>query len=266
MPRWNALDYSMSSSEQEKWAQELISKLTLKGNERILDIGCGDGKVTAAMARMLPKGSVLGIDSSKEMIRFAQRSFPARRFPNLDFKEGDARKLSFTGEFDIVFSNATLHWVINHLPVLKGIKRSLKPSGIALLQMGGRGNAKAVVDIVDAITSGVKWDKYFQDFAFPYGFYGPEEYYEWVKLSELRARRIELIEKDMVLKGKDGLHAWIRTTWLLYTERVPEELRFEFIDDIVETYIRYSPLDKEGMVHVQMVRLEVEAEGVQLYD
>ena len=260
MPRWNAQDYSKSSSEQEKWARELMSKLALKGNERVLDIGCGDGKVTAEMARRLPKGSILGIDSSKEMIRFARQRFPERRFPTLAFEEGDARKLNFASEFDIVFSNATLHWVIDHLPVLKGIKNSLKPSGVALLQMGGRGNAKAVGDIVNVTTSSDKWSRHFEYFVFPYGFYGPEEYHDWLKLADLRARRIELIEKDMVLKGKEGLCAWIRTTWLYYTEQVPEELRFKFIDEIAESYILDNPLDEEGMVHVQMVRLEVEAE------
>ena len=75
MFKWNAKDYSKSSAEQEKWAQELISKLKLMGTERVLDIGCGDGKVTAAIASHLPKGFVLGIDSSEEMIVFAQKAF-----------------------------------------------------------------------------------------------------------------------------------------------------------------------------------------------
>lgn len=260
MHRWDAEDYNKSSSEQQKWARELIEKLGLKGDERVLDIGCGDGKVTAEISRRLPRGSVLGLDSSEEMIHFARRKFPSRRFPRLDFQIGDARSLIFDCEFDVVFSNATLHWIVGHMPVLEGIRRSLRSSGSALLQMGGKGNAQRVVKAAEAIQDDDKWSPYFAGFTFPYGFYGPEEYVDLLAKAGLKARRVELIPKDMVHKGKEGLSAWIRTTWLLYTCRVPEELRDDFIDELADTYIAENPPDPEGLVHVQMIRLEVEAE------
>lgn len=261
MYKWNAKDYHKSSAKQQKWARELISKLSLKGNERVLDIGCGDGKVTAEIAKQLPNGSVLGIDKSQEMIHFTRKNFPIKRFPNLVFEVKDAKNLSFNGEFDVVFSNATLHWVIDHLPVLEGIKKSLKPSGKVLLQMGGRGNAVKILEVLETILKIGKWSRYFTNFLFPYGFYAPEEYKGWLEHAGLKAKRVELIPKDMVHKGKEGLLAWIRTTWLPYTQRVPEELRDEFIYEIVDKYIENHPLDDEGFAHVQMVRLEVEAEN-----
>jgi trans-aconitate methyltransferase len=150
--KWNAQDYHKNSAEQQKWAGELILKLDLTGNERVLDIGCGDGKVTAEIAKRLPDGSVLGIDSSEEMIHFARKNFPSEKFANLAFEVMDARNLSFNGEFDVVFSNAGLYWVIDHLPVLAGIKKSLKSSGRVLLQMGGRGNAAAMLEVLDILT------------------------------------------------------------------------------------------------------------------
>ena len=75
--KWDALDYAKSSSAQQQWARELIGKLQLKGDETLLDIGCGDGKVTAEIAACLPMGSVLGVDSSAEMIALAQSQYPA---------------------------------------------------------------------------------------------------------------------------------------------------------------------------------------------
>jgi trans-aconitate 2-methyltransferase len=261
MYKWDAEEYHKSSSEQQKWAQELILKLELKGSERVLDIGCGEGKVTAELAKLLSSGSVLGIDNSEEQIRFARKNFPSKKFPNIAFRMMDASNLSFNGEFDVVFSNATLHWVIDHLPVLKGIKKSLKPSGKILLQMGGRGNAAKILKVMEPMMKSKKWSKYFANFTFPYGFYGPEEYKDWLEQVGLKAKRVELIPKDMVQKGKEGLSAWVRTTWLPYTQRVPEDMREEFIKELVDKYVENHPLDKDGFVHVPMMRLEVEAEN-----
>ena len=148
---WNAADYHISSHAQQQWAQELIAKLALCGNEHILDIGCGDGKVTTAIAGSVPRGAVVGVDSSHEMIQFAREHFPVNRHPNLLFIEMAAESLQFFEEFDIVFSSAALHWVANHRPVLSGIARSLRPRGRILIQMGGKGNAHNVFRALDVL-------------------------------------------------------------------------------------------------------------------
>ena len=123
---WNAQDYAKNSSNQFQWAKELIPKLKLKGNEALLDIGCGDGKITAELAQLLPEGWAVGVDSSEKMIQLAQISFPTKDYPNLTFQVMDARKLTFQSEFDIVFSNAALHWIVDQKAVLEGVQRSLK--------------------------------------------------------------------------------------------------------------------------------------------
>ena len=84
--KWNAADYAANSVVQQTWARELIAKLNLRGDEHILDVGCGDGKVTAEIARSLPDGSVVGTDASAEMIAFAKKTFPPKKFPNLRFQ------------------------------------------------------------------------------------------------------------------------------------------------------------------------------------
>jgi len=260
MYKWDAEDYYKSSADQQKWARELILRLALKGNESVLDIGCGDGKVTAEVAKLLPNGSILGIDNSEEMIRFARKNRPLKKFPNLAFEVMDARNLSFNSEFDVVFSNACLHWIIDHLPVLEGIKKSLKPSGKVFLQMAGKGSGSKIVEVMETNLKSGKWSRYFTDFSYPYGFYGPEEYKSWVKRVGLKAKRVELTPRDMIHEKIEGLKAWIRTTWLPYTERIPEDLRQEFIDDIVNRYVEKYPPDSTGLIHVQLMRLDVEAE------
>lgn len=93
MHRWDPSTYMKSSSPQKRWAEELISKIPIRGDERVLDIGCGDGKITAWISRLVPRGSVVGLDSSREMISFARSQFPAEEWPNLHFQQGDARDL-----------------------------------------------------------------------------------------------------------------------------------------------------------------------------
>ena len=83
MHRWDPKVYEKSSSAQQKWAQELLSKISIRGDERILDIGCGDGKITAEIALLVPRGSVMGLDNSVEMLGFARSRFPPLSQPNL---------------------------------------------------------------------------------------------------------------------------------------------------------------------------------------
>jgi trans-aconitate 2-methyltransferase len=260
MHRWDPKGYEKSSSAQQMWAQELVSKISILGDERILDIGCGDGKITAEIASIVPRGSVLGLDNSQEMLSFARARYQPSAWPNLVFQFGDASDLHFESEFDLVLSFACLHWVQDHGPVLEGIKRSLKREGKVLMQFGGLGNAAGILEVVDELISEEKWSVYFEGFRFPYGFFGPEEYRTWLDRAGLVALRVELIPKDMLQKGREGLVSWFKSTWLPYTEMIPEDLQDDFISKVVDRYIQSHPLDDEGNVHIRMVRLEVEAE------
>ncbi len=257
--QWNAVDYAKSSGVQQQWARELISKLNLKGSEKLLDIGSGDGKITAEIASCLPNGSVIGIDSSDAMVALAQSKYPTDVFPNLRFQQGDASRLMFDNEFDIVFSNATLHWILDHRPVLRGIYSGLKHGGNILLQMGGRNNAYEVESIMKKLITKEKWRRYFVGFSFSYGFYGPDEYRLWLREAGLVAKRVELIPKDAKHCGRSGFESWVRTTWLPYTHQVPEEDRELFINQLADDYLKHRPVDENGMVHVNMMRLEVDA-------
>jgi trans-aconitate 2-methyltransferase len=146
---WNAADYSKNSANQYNWARELIPKLQLRGDETLLDIGCGDGKITAEIAKCLPNGRVVGIDNSAGMIELAKRTFTPKTNPNLTFQQMDARRLSFLEAFDRMFSNAALHWILDQKSVLHGAANALKKGGRLLFQMGGKGNAKNILGIRD---------------------------------------------------------------------------------------------------------------------
>ncbi len=279
MHQWNPSDYEKNSSAQERAALAVLSKLDLKGDEHILDIGCGDGKITLKMAAMVPRGKVLGIDSSDEMIAFARQrilsssisssSAPYNQFPftpslssyaNLSFETGDALNLNYHHEFDLITSFACLHWIKDHLAVLKGIERSLKPGGRMIIQCSGRSDGAEgnIFDLTRAVIRSEMWSRYFRGYSNPHGIYGPEEYHAWLDQAGLEELKADLTIKDLVLPGRAGLEGFIRTTWLSVTERIPEEMRPQFIREISDRYLERHPL-KDGLAYVGMGMLEVAA-------
>jgi trans-aconitate 2-methyltransferase len=260
MHKWDPVEYERSSSAQYRWALELISQINVAPDKHILDIGCGDGKITAYLAAVVPQGRVMGIDLSPEMIRFAQAKFSLKDCPTLSFQVGDANRLPFCEEFDLVVSFACLHWIKDVPTVLNGVRRSLRPGGRILFQCGGKGNAAKLLDVTEEITRCEPFSDYFQDFSFPYYFYEPNDYDKWLRRAGLSPMRVELVPKDMVHQGQLGLEGFIRSTWLPYLERLPESMREQFAGEVAGGYIDRYPLDDQGRSHVQMVRLEVEAE------
>jgi trans-aconitate methyltransferase len=311
--RWNAADYAANSAAQQIWARELIAQLNLRGDEHILDVGCGDGKVTAEIARAVPKGSVTGIDASPEMIRFARKTFPPGTHPNLEFQVMDAREISFAalstpgsagvspastdlrlptgrrdagaprmrrlnsnprsparsplgrgeGEerpwFDVVFSSSVLHWVDDHPAFLRGAAACLRPGGRLVVSCGGKGNAQDVFVALRPEMRLKQWCNFFRKLPKPYFFHSPAEYEKWLPRFGFKTHSVKLSPKDGVYPRRDRFAAWFRTTWLPYTQRVPENLREEFVVAVTDRYLAKHPPDAEGRVRVRMVRLEIDA-------
>ncbi|MCJ7623074.1 MAG: hypothetical protein MUO76_06200, partial [Anaerolineaceae bacterium] len=125
---------------------------------------------------------------------------------------------------------------------------------------GGKGNAEAVLSVLESLLNTKEWGEYFVGFKFPYAFYSPNEYKKWIRQIGFKERRVELIPKDMIHQGRTGLEGWIRTTWLPYTQRIPEDERNKFIEQFVDIYLTKNPPDEFDHVCVKMSRLEVEIE------
>jgi len=256
---WNPADYAANSAAQLAWARELITKLKLRGNERILDVGCGDGKITAELARALPSGSIIGLDGSMEMLRFAREHFPAKKFPNVEFVHMDARRIQSSEPFDLIFSNATLHWVDDHPAFLRGAAECLKPGGRLIISCGGKGNAQDVFVALRATLRLKRWRSFFRNLTAAYFFHRPEDYEKWLPRFGFQPTVVRLANKEVQFAGGAGLAAWIRTTWLPYTQRVPVAQREGFITDVVDRFAAKHPLDPAGKLTVRMVRLEIDA-------
>lgn len=176
MTEWDASEYAKVSALQQQMAAEVLSLVHLSGTERVLDIGCGNGKVTAEIAARVPQGSVLGVDSSRDMIAFASSHFDPTVWSNLGFEVADARRLPFREEFDLIVSFNALHWLPEQEQALRSIHSAMKPRGAAQLRLVPKGERKSLEDVIEETCRSPRWRQYFTEFKDPYLHLRPEEY------------------------------------------------------------------------------------------
>ncbi len=135
--RWDPGLYDHKHRFVAEYGKGLLEYVPADAAQRILDLGCGTGTLTAELA--VRCGYVLGIDASAEMVAQAKERYPA-----LPFQVMDALELPYEHEWDIVFSNAVFHWIADHDLLLHKIGRALKPSGRLVCEFGAYGNIAAI--------------------------------------------------------------------------------------------------------------------------
>jgi trans-aconitate methyltransferase len=164
--------YRAASTHQKEWGAKLIAELNLAGTEHVLDLGSGDGALTAQIASLVPQGQAVGVDSSRSMIEVARR----HEQPNLHFELLDINALSYVEQFDVVFSNATLHWVKDHRRLLGQVFAALKPGGMVRFNFAADGNCATFNRMVQELMASDKYARYFQGFEWPWYMPKLEEY------------------------------------------------------------------------------------------
>ena len=235
MTEWNASEYDRLSALQDTMAADVLSSLTLKGNERILDIGCGNGKTTAAIADRIPQGSVLGVDASAEMVAFANEHWTASH-SNLKFAVADARHLPFQHEFDLVVSFNALHWISDQALPLQGIHRALKSEGKAQLRMVIQGERTCIEDVIEETRKSPRWAGYFKGFRDPFMHLTPEQYAALAEQQGFRVLSVRTSDKAWDFGSRDAFLSRMKVTMIEWVQRLPEDDRVPFINDALDHY------------------------------
>jgi trans-aconitate 2-methyltransferase len=166
MTDWNAERYHQISSPQQAWGRRVLDRLALEGSERVLDLGCGTGRVTAEIAARVPSGSVVGIDRSTAMLETAQ-AWLRDHAPRATLVQADGAALPFHRAFDAVFSGATFHWIHDHAALFRSIVQALKPGGRLNAQCGGLGNLAMLKARADRLMRQPRFAPYFDDWVEP---------------------------------------------------------------------------------------------------
>lgn len=137
---WDAATYDRVATPQETWGRDVVDRLELRGDERVLDAGCGTGRVTAMLLERLPQGRVVAVDGSQAMVDETRRRFGDR----VDAFRSDLLEIALDEPVDAVLSTATFHWISDHDRLFARLHAVLKPGGQLVAQCGGAGNVAAV--------------------------------------------------------------------------------------------------------------------------
>lgn len=223
--------YEKASAHQQEWGNKLISELNLAGNEKILDLGCGDGKLTEHLSTLVPNGYVLGIDASQGMIDIAKQ----KEKNNLKFKLLDINKLGLPDKFDVVFSNATLHWIKNHNELWKNIKGILSNNGIVRLNFAAKGNCTCFFKVIRNAISLDEYKKYFNDFEWPWYMPTIEEYDKIIKPFSFSEKKVWGENADRLFPDRESIIGWINQPSIVpFMKYIDESKKENFRNYVIE--------------------------------
>jgi trans-aconitate 2-methyltransferase len=256
MTEWNARDYDRISTLQTRMADESLARLTLEGSECVLDIGCGNGKITAEIAARLPRGSVVGVDPATDMIAFATQHYAPAVCPNLRFAVADVRNLPFRDEFDLVVSFNALHWVPEQDKALRSIRTGLKPAGRTLLQFVPQGDRVSLEDVIEQTRQLPRWANYFTGYRKPFVHLTPQEYRSLAELNGLRVVQMAVTDKSWDFGSRPAFAAFCHATFVEWTQRIPESEHAAFIGEVLDRYQQVgaaTPDDANTFKFYQMV-------------
>jgi trans-aconitate 2-methyltransferase len=202
---FDAQYYQRASAHQQEWGRRLIAELGLQGDERILDVGSGDGSLTRQLAAGVPRGSVLGLDASAQMVEAAQ----GLQEPNLRFVREDILDADFREEFDVVFSSATLHWVKDHSRLLGVLYRAVKPGGVVRLNFAGAGNCSRLIAVLQELMGESAYREAFSDFAWPWYMPAVDDYERLVREVPFTSARVWVEVADRHFPSVEAMVGWI---------------------------------------------------------
>jgi trans-aconitate 2-methyltransferase len=222
--------YEKASAHQKEWGSKILGELNLRGTEQVLDLGCGDGVLTAQIADLVPHGEVVGIDASQGMIEAAR----GKERANLRFVLMDIDQLNYVEEFDVVFSNATLHWVKNHERLLDNVRIALRTDGKLRFNFAGEGNCSHFFKVIREAMSHDDFAAGFADFQWPWYMPSVEQYESLVHRSGLRDARVWGENADRLFPDVDTMVRWVDQPSLVpFLACVPEANRRAFRDFVV---------------------------------
>ena len=241
---WDAQRYQGRHSYVWQFGESLLELLQPRAGERILDVGCGTGQLTAEIARSGAK--VTGLDNSSDMLASARRNFP-----ELNFELADATRFRVAEPFDAVFSNAALHWVRDQDAAAGSIARALKPGGRLVAELGGKGCIASVVGAMRDVL-GARADQ-----LCPWTFPSVGEFTPLLEHHGLEVNQALLFDRPTPVEGDDGLENWLRMFCASYfRDLTPEETD----RTIAEVRNRLQPsLYRDGIWTLDYRRLRVVA-------
>ncbi len=221
---WDPEQYEAQHSFVWQFGESLIDLLDPKPGERILDLGCGPGQLTRKIAER--GAQVVGLDASPEMIGQARQNYP-----HLSFVLEDAARMMFQSEFDAVFSNAALHWMLDMAGVANRVACALRRGGRFVAELGGKGNIKEIERVIESVAKRYHDDDTPRNRTF-YPSIG--EYTSILERQGLEVRSAVLFDRPTLLEGEQGMENWLRQFKWFYFEGLASADQRRALEEAVE--------------------------------
>lgn len=252
---FNGEKYKLASKHQKEWGNELILELELNGDESILDLGCGDGMLTEKLSSLVTMGNVVGIDASKGMIETARKL--SRN--NLEFIYLDINEINYVNEFDIIYSNAALHWIKDHERLLLNSYHALKPRGRIVWNFAAEGTCQNFFKIINGIIDKPQYKIYFKNFNWTWYMPSKSEYLSLVEKVGFFEFCVIEENTDRYFSNVDEMIMWLdQPTLVPFIKYLPDNLKEQFRTEVIEQMIQET-IQIDGRCFETFRRLKIKA-------
>lgn len=238
MTGWDGEDYRRVNTLQQWLAARALDDVDLAGVRSLLDVGCGDGRVTQQLAARIPDGHCVGLDPSPGMIAVAPTG------PGLTFEVGDVVAMSFTDEFDLVVSFNALHWVAEQRMALGAIATALRRPGRARLVFVCAGPRPSLEDVAMTVTRSSRWAPSFDGFVAPYVHPQPDAWRADVEGAGMRVDDVRVDDLAWDFGSREAFTAWCTVGFGGWTSRLTDEAVPEFMTEVVDAYAAATGSDQ----------------------
>jgi len=261
--RWDAENYHRVSTVQESWAIELLEKRKMGEYEVVMDAGCGTGRVTETIANAVKSGRVYAVDIDGNMITKAKENL--KGFSNITFIKSDISEVSLPEKTDLIFSNAVIHWILDHKKLFSNFWELLKPNGELLIQCGGRGNLELVHAILEKLRKSITFKHYFADWKNPWNFASPEDIKKTLNDIGFKDTQAQLKKKTAEFGDYQEFTLFMKTVvmkpYLAYlpsnnNNETRNSFMGEFMDELKKNQIT-SRIEADIDLKLQYVRLDI---------
>ncbi len=224
---WDGASYDRISGTMEALGLGVLERLELRGDETVLDAGCGSGRITQALVERLPRGRVIAIDESASMIDAAR----ARLGPGAELRVGDLLELELRPPVDAILSTATFHWIADHERLFARLRAALAPGGRLVAQCGGEGNIDVLRGKANEVLAREPYASHFAGWRAPWNYAGPQITQERLRAAGFSAAECWL---EPAPREPEDPRAFLATIVLgPHVQQLPERLRERFMDDVL---------------------------------
>jgi len=225
---WDAESYERVSDPQVRMGLEVLERLPLRGDETVLDAGCGTGRLTRALVDRLPRGRVIAVDAAPSMVALARKALP----DSVQVVCADLLELELAESVDAVFSTAVFHWITDHPRLFARLRNAFRPGGRLGAQCGGEGNIERLLQVAEIVGESPPYDPYLAGWTGSWYFSSPER--AATALEEAGFDEVEAWLEQRPVEPAEP-ESYLRTVCLgPHLERLPAELRSDFVQDVLE--------------------------------